>query len=77
MGTIVPAKFCTVQFYDVGYFMYMYILVYNYKYTVSSFVHKWKYSLVKSKTVSTTYYICGGNTDLSAYYYIYLSTIIH
>ena len=36
-----------------------------------------KYSQVKSKTVSTIYYSCGRNIDLSAYYYIYLSTIMH
>ena len=50
--------------------MYMYTLVYNYKYTVSIFVHKWKYSEVKSKAVSTIYYSCGRSLDLSAYYYI-------
>ena len=32
-------KFCIVYIYDVGY--YMYTLVYNYKYTVNSYVHKW------------------------------------
>ena len=36
-----------------------------------------KCSSVKSKTVSTIYYTCGRNIDLSAYYYTSLSTIIH
>ena len=30
-----------VYIYDIGYYMYMYTLVYNYKYTVSGYVHKW------------------------------------
>ena len=41
MGTIVPAEFCIVYIYDIGYYMYMYTLVYNYKYIVSGYVHKW------------------------------------
>ena len=40
MGTVVPAYVCIVYIYEIGYYMYMYTLVYNYKYTVSSYVHK-------------------------------------
>ena len=41
IGTIVPACVCIVYIYDIGYYMYMYILANNYKYTVSSYAHKW------------------------------------
>jgi len=39
MGTIVPAYVCIVYIYDIGNFMCMYTLVYNYKFTVTSYVY--------------------------------------